>query len=182
LLGSDEVQGKIMEPRVERDEFICAGRRVKLYRRILSGGIVKDLVSFGKAVVVVPVLDDKRIVFVRQWRAPIARWIVELPAGKVEEGEKPVDAAARELREETGYRAGKLREIASAYVAPGYSDEYMYIFVAEDLVFEGQRPEKGEYLMTVILRPEEYLSEFREDMKSIAALLLYLWNNKAASI
>ncbi|MGC8932769.1 MAG: NUDIX hydrolase [Candidatus Methanodesulfokora sp.] len=168
-----------MEPRVERDELICSGRRVKLYRRIISGGIVKDLVSFGKAVVIVPVLSDGRIVFVRQWRAPIAKWIVELPAGRIEEGEEPLETAIRELKEETGYRAGRIKEIASAYVAPGYSDEYMHIFVAEDLVFEGQRPEKGEYLMTVVLSPEEYISKFREDMKSIAALLLYLWSRKS---
>jgi len=166
-----------MEPVVERDELICSGRRVKLYRRVISGGIVKDLVSFGEAVVIVPVLEDGRIVFVRQWRAPIARWIVELPAGKVEEGESPAETAMRELREETGYRAGRLRHLASAYVAPGYSDEHMHIFVAEDLVFEGQRPERGEYLTTILLSPEEYLSKFREDMKSIAALLLYLWSS-----
>jgi len=167
-----------MELRVERDELLCSGRRVKLYRRIVSGGIVKDFVSFGRAVVVVPVLDDGRIVFVKQWRAPIARWIVELPAGKVEDGEDPASTAVRELKEETGYKAGKLVELASAYVAPGYSDEYMYIFVARNLVFEGQKPEKGEYVVPLILHPEEYLSSFREDMKSIAALLLYLWSIK----
>jgi len=165
-----------MELRVERDELLCSGRRVKLYRRIISGGIVKDYVSFGRAVVIVPVLDDGRIVFVKQWRAPIAKWIVELPAGKVEEGEDPSSTAMRELREETGYKAGKLLELASAYVAPGYSDEYMHIFVAKNLVFEGLKPERGEYVVPLILYPEEYLSSFREDMKSIAALLLYLWS------
>lgn len=168
------------EPRVLRDVLLASGRRVKLYRRIVEADgktFERDLVAFGSSVVIVPVLGDGRIVFVRQWRASIAGWVLELPAGRVEPGEDLLEAAGRELVEETGFRAGSLRVLGSFYVAPGYSDEVISVVRADGLV-EGQpRPEEGEVLRTVFMRPEEYLGLLGKetlDLKSIAGVLLYM--------
>ncbi|MEM1984446.1 MAG: NUDIX hydrolase [Candidatus Korarchaeum sp.] len=168
-----------MEPLIDADELLCSGRRVKLYRRtlIVEGRRVhKDLVSFGESVVVLPLLDDGRAVFVRQYRAPLGRWVVELPAGRVEEGEDPEKTALRELEEETGYSAESIEKICSAYVSPGYSDELIHMFIARGLRRGEPRPEGGEILGVVLMRPEDYLSDLScpKDMKSLTLLLFYL--------
>ncbi|MHB9302377.1 NUDIX hydrolase [Thermofilum pendens] len=167
-----------------RDELLCEGRRVKLYRRVVSAGdaeVEKDYVAFGESVVVVPVLEGGALVFVRQWRPAINRWIVELPAGRVELGEGVLEAAGRELEEETGFKAGALREVGSFYVSPGYSDELIHVVVAERLVAAKAHPEPGEVLSVVVMRPEEYLSRVgREslDLKTVAAIHLYLGGSR----
>jgi len=168
------------EPRVLEDQLLCEGRRVKLLRRVISwrGRVFeKDLVAFGRSVVIIPVLGDGRVVFVRQWRAPLGRWIVELPAGRVESGEDLRSAALRELEEETGYRASRVVELGRAYVSPGYSDELITVFLAEELERVGARPEEGEVLEVLELAPRDYIATCAAgecDLKSLAALLLYL--------
>lgn len=167
------------EPRVLEDKLLCEGRRVRLFRRLVSwrGRVFeKDLVAFGRSVVIVPVLGDGRVVFVRQWRAPIGKWVVELPAGRVESGEDPRSAALRELEEETGYRASRIIELGRAYVSPGYSDELITAFLAEGLERVGAHPDEGEVLEVLELAPREYIAACAAgecDLKSLAALLLY---------
>jgi ADP-ribose pyrophosphatase len=167
-------------PSVVSDEFLCRGRRVSLFRRVVAyrGRVLeKDLVRFGRAIVIVPVLDDGRIVFVKQWRAAVNAWLLELPAGRVEPDEDLKEAAQRELREETGYVAEELTQIATVYVSPGYSDEAQTIFVAKKLRYVGASPEAGEILRTVYMKPEEFLANIGTgvaDLKSLAAVLLYL--------
>ncbi len=166
-------------PSVERDELLCSGRRVRLYKRtvsVMGREVYKDLVSFGESVVILPLLDDGRAVFVRQWRAPLGRWILELPAGRIESGEDPEETALRELEEETGYSAESIERIASACVSPGYSDEVIHMFIARKLREGRPHPEAGELLSVVIMRPEDYLSGSEEvrDLKSLALVLLYL--------
>lgn len=166
-------------PEVVEDQLVCKGRRVSLYKRIveLEGKrYEKDLVSFGRSVVVIPELSRNRFVFVHQWRAPIAKWIVELPAGRVEPGEDARDAALRELEEETGFRAGELELLGKAYVSPGYSDELIEIYLARELSGAGAHPDEGEFLEVVVLSLQEYLELCRRgegDLKSLAAILLY---------
>ncbi len=167
------------EPRIVRDELLCSGKRVKLFKRVLVRGndeIEKDLVSFGSSVVIIPLLDDGRVVFLKQYRAAVSSWILELPAGRVEGGEDPREAAIRELEEETGYKAQYIERIASAFVSPGYSDELMHIFIAKGLRPGVPNPERGEILEKVLMRPEEYISDLNsvKDMKSIASILLLL--------
>ena len=178
-----KVRVRILEeaPNIISDEFLCRGRRVSLYRRVVmyrGRRLEKDLVRFGKAVVIVPVLDDGRIVFVKQWRAAANAWLLELPAGRVELGEDLKEAAQRELREETGYIAEELTQIANVHVSPGYSDEIQTIFVARKLKHVGASPEAGEILHVVFMRPEEFLSTVNTsaivDLKSLAATLLYM--------
>ncbi|MEO0248871.1 MAG: NUDIX hydrolase, partial [candidate division WOR-3 bacterium] len=98
---------------------------LKKDRIALPGGREADreYVIFGRSVLLVPITDDQRVVLVNQYRHPTGGFILELPAGKVEDCEAPETAAARELLEETGYRAGELVKFGEFYLAPGYSNE-----------------------------------------------------------
>lgn len=170
------------EVKILRDEFLCRGRRVALYRRIIGfkeNVFEKDLVDFGNAVVILPLLTDGNAVFVKQWRAAVNNWVLELPAGRIDNGEEPYDAAIRELEEETGYRAKNLELLAKVYVTPGYSNEQQWIFIARNLEFVGAKPERGEILSTVLMKPYEYidiaLKGEHVDLKSLSAILLFLY-------
>jgi ADP-ribose pyrophosphatase len=112
---------------------------------------------------------------VRQWRPAVKAWVLEVPAGRVEQGENPERAARRELEEEVGYAAGELVKLATAYATPGYSDEVMHFFAALKLEKRRAHPEAGEILKAVEVDPDAYLaSAGREvlDLKTVAALAL----------
>jgi ADP-ribose pyrophosphatase len=173
--------GSEKNPIIVREEFLCRGKRVSLYKRVVEfEGVVseKDVVKFGKAVVILPILDDGRVILLKQWRAAVNAWVLEVPAGRVEPSEDVVEAARRELVEETGYEAEELIPMAIVYVSPGYSDEVQTIFLARKLKFIGASPEAGEILKTVYMTPEEVLSMVKHNMivdaKTFLALLLYL--------
>jgi ADP-ribose pyrophosphatase len=137
----------------------------------------REVVSYGQAVVLVPVDGDGRLLFVRQYRHAVAAWLLELPAGGIDDHDASPEAAAlRELREETGYR-GTLTRLGGFFLAPGYSDEYQHIFAARDLVEDALDPDEDEDLRPARLALDEALTaidagEIR-DAKSIAALLLF---------
>ncbi len=92
-----------------------------------------DVVMHPGAVVVVPVIDDRRIVMIRNFRYTIERELWELPAGTAEPGEPPMETARRELAEETGYSAKLLTLLGEFYTSPGFTDELMRAFVATEL-------------------------------------------------
>ncbi len=92
-----------------------------------------DIVEHGGAVTILPIDVDGNVWFVRQYRHAVGIEILELPAGTLEPGELPEICAQRENREEIGMRAGKLQKIGALYLAPGYSTEFMHIFLATDL-------------------------------------------------
>ncbi|MCC6425402.1 MAG: NUDIX hydrolase [Phycisphaerales bacterium] len=118
------------------------------YRGADGRVLVREVVRHPGAVVIVPILrgDDgvERIVLIRNWRVSLGDWLWELPAGTRENGEAPEATAARELVEETGYRAGRIRALGRFYTSPGLSDELMWAFVAEDLTLEKQKLEADE--------------------------------------
>jgi ADP-ribose pyrophosphatase len=136
------------------------------------------IVEYGVAVVLVPVDADGRLLMVRQYRHPTGHWLLELPAGGVDERDASPDAAAlRELREETGHR-GTLTRIGGLYLAPGYSDEYQHMYVARDLVEDPLEADEDEELVLERVTLDDALAlvdsgEIR-DAKSIAGLLMYL--------
>lgn len=159
---------------------LCRGRRVSLSLVSFEYGgsrFEADRVSFGSSVVVLPVTDDGRLVLEEQWRPAVNAWVLEAPAGRVEEGESPEAAAQRELEEETGYRAARLVRVYTAYVSPGYSDEVQHGFIAMGLTRTEQRLEPDEVIRLRYVRPEEYLDEASEgvaDVKTLAVVLSYL--------
>src|SRR5215813_5322880 len=94
--------------------------------------IKRVIVQHRGSAVMMAVDDRKRILLVRQYRLPARQYLWELPAGRLDEGEKPLQAAKRELVEETGYRARSWKKLVSFYPSPGYVSEKMFLFVATD--------------------------------------------------
>jgi len=94
---------------------------------------IREIVEHGNAVVLIPVDGEQRVLLVRQYRKPVEKALLELPAGNIELGEEPAAAATRELREETGFLPGKLERVGGFYAAPGYCQEYLHLFLATDL-------------------------------------------------
>jgi ADP-ribose pyrophosphatase len=137
----------------------------------------REVVRHPGAVVVVPVLEGDRLVLIRNYRIAVDERLWELPAGKLEAGEDPTEAARRELEEETGYRCGCVRPLGEFYTSPGFADELMRAFVAEELAFVGQRLEPGEQIEAQTMPQSEALRMARDgrirDGKTIAALLLW---------
>ena len=101
---------------------------------VLSDGqtAFREIIQHNGGVAIVPVIND-HIIFVRQFRIAINQDLLELPAGKLEIGEDPLDCAQRELAEEIGYRAGRMVRSESYFLSPGYSTEMIHIFLAFDL-------------------------------------------------
>jgi len=102
--------------------------------------IHRAIVRHGGSAVMMPVDDRRRILMVRQYRLPARAYMWELPAGRLDPGEKPLTAAKRELEEETGYHARRWKKLISFYPSPGFVSEKMTIFVATDLTAGEARP------------------------------------------
>jgi 8-oxo-dGTP pyrophosphatase MutT (NUDIX family) len=117
--------------RVARTSFLTVERTYLLGPE--GGWTARDVVRHPGSVVVVP-WDGERFAFIRQYRAPVGRHVLELPAGKLDvAGELPEDSARRELIEEIGVQAGTLTHLLSVFPSPGFTDELSHIFLAEDL-------------------------------------------------
>ncbi len=139
---------------------------------------VRDVVEHPGAVAIIPVLEDGRLVLVRQYRYAAGKVLLEIPAGTLDPGEDPLECAVRELREETGYAASSWEGLLSCYMAPGYSSEVIHFYVAEGLAMVGGNPEEDEDISTEILSFDEALSMIEEnsieDAKTIIGVLAYL--------
>ncbi len=165
---------------VERSEQVFAGRVFAVRRdwvRLPNGqNTALDIIAHHGAVALVPVDAQGRIWFVRQYRHAAGKILLELPAGTLEPGEAPENCAAREIREEIGFAARRLRRLGAFYLAPGYSTEYLHIFLATDLYPAPLPQDEDEFLEPVALPIEEAFALARggqmEDAKTLAALLL----------
>ncbi|PTR16934.1 ADP-ribose pyrophosphatase [Nitrosospira sp. Nsp2] len=107
---------------------------------------VREYITHPGAVVIIPLLDNGELVMERQHRYPLHRDFYELPAGKIDRGEDPLQCAQRELLEETGYTASKWRYVTTLYPCIGYSDEKLMYYLAEGLIFTGASLDEGEHL------------------------------------
>ncbi|MGH2448323.1 MAG: NUDIX hydrolase [Chloroflexota bacterium] len=138
-----------------------------------GGQVMREVVSHPSVVGMLPILADGRIVLVRQYRLSTRKVLLEIPAGAVEKGEKPEDAALRELAEETGYRAGSIEQISSFYTSPGYSNEYLYLYRVENLE-AGLPTEHREQIQVVKLTVDEAMERAKagevDDAKTLLAL------------
>jgi len=138
----------------------------------------RDIVDHPGAVAIVPILDDGRIVLVRQYRYTAGKELLEIPAGTLEKGEAPDTCARRELEEETGYTAGSMKRILAMYMAPGYSNEVIHLYFATDLRAGESRAEEDENISLEAYGPDELLEKVEknaiEDAKTIAGILSYL--------
>jgi ADP-ribose pyrophosphatase len=141
---------------------------------------VREVVRHPGAVLIVPVLDATRVVMIRNNRAVVDERLWEFPAGKLETGEDPKDAAGRELEEETGFRAASVRKLGEFYTSPGFTDELMRVFVAEGLSKFDQRLEADEDIEVEAVSLAEVAVMVRDgrlrDGKSIAGF--HMWRNQ----
>ena len=117
--------------------------------------IKRAIVQHGGSAVMMPVNEKGRVLLVRQYRLPAKAFLWELPAGRVDKGETVLQAAKRELVEETGFKAKKWTKLASFYVSPGFLAEKMTIFLAEDLKDGEQKPMEDERIQMQWYRPKE---------------------------
>lgn len=134
-----------------------------------------DLVHHPGAAAIVPFLDDGRVLLIRQYRFATGGEILEVPAGKLDAGEAPEVCAARELEEETGYRAGRLERLGSIWTTPGFCNEVIHLYAAFDLTPTEQRLEPDEIIELVPTSFDEALDALSGpvvDGKTATALLL----------
>ncbi len=144
----------------------------------------REVVVHPGAVAIVPLLDDGRVVLVRQYRYAVGKILMEIPAGTLHPNETAEECALRELREEIGYTAGRLEHLTSLYLAPGYSTELLHVFLATNLNSESGTMDEDEFIEPVAIPLEEAISQISEgkiqDAKTVAALLL-VWHKQKAT-
>ena len=143
----------MMPEKVIASKQVYQGRRIGLRvdTVMMPSGrqTMREVAEYPNCVAVVALDTDNSVVLVRQYRHPVGKELLEVPAGGVDPGEEPRDTALRELEEETGYRAGKMERIGGAYTAPGYSTEFMHLFLATDLEPGSSRVEEDEIIEVV---------------------------------
>jgi ADP-ribose pyrophosphatase len=160
---------------------VYSGKIVKLHideiRQESGKTTLREVVLHPGGVTAIPVLNDGRIILIRQFRYPIQKFILELPAGKLDSGQPPLETVARELEEEIGYRAGQLTYECTFYTTPGISNESIHFYIARDLVRSEQRLEEGEHITLEAFTLEECLQKIAageiNDGKTILGILWY---------
>ncbi|GIN60657.1 ADP-ribose pyrophosphatase [Robertmurraya siralis] len=129
---------KSLEEKTIKTEPIFSGRIIRLQVdevELPNGNTsTREIVKHPGAVAVIPITSDNKIVMVEQYRKPMEKVLVEIPAGKLEKGEEPAYTAVRELEEETGYESQSLEWLISFYTSPGFADEIVHLYVAKGLV------------------------------------------------
>ena len=163
--------------------LIYKGRVIRLYKetkRLPDGRRISvDLIRHPGAVLIVPFLSSRQIIFLKQFRPVLGATIYELPAGTISPNERPLACARRELVEETGYAGRRMRLLGSIFPVPGYSTEKIWIYSAAGLRKSYLPPDADEVIETEILSRPGVRKLFRSgkirDAKSIAALAFTGW-------
>ncbi len=168
---------KVIEKKIE-----FAGRRISVRRdRIVDRSgreTVRDVVLHPGAVSIVAMPSSDEVVLINQFRYATGEELIEIPAGTLEPNEAPVEAARRELEEETGYRAQQLELRATYFTTPGFSNELMYLYEASGLTFTEQRLDDDEAITVSVTQRDQALRMIQEgrirDAKTIVGLLTVL--------
>lgn len=165
IAGERVYEGRILDIEVDRVQLANGSEALR------------EVVRHRGAVVVLPLHEDGTVELVRQYRYPLDAAVVELPAGKLDPGEEPIECAGRELAEEIGWKAVELHELGSLFTTPGFSDEVLHAFIATPLI---PAPEvvqdPDEAIDNLTMTVEEALAACRDgsiqDSKTLATLLL----------
>lgn len=135
----------------------------------------REVVELGGAVAIVPVCGEE-VYFVKQYRTPVEKVLLEIPAGRLEPGEKPEECAHRELAEEIGFGPSRLQQLAFFYSSPGFSDETLHLYLAQGLIYRPVPKEEGEFLQVERMLFSEAMAKISrgeiEDGKTITGLLM----------
>ncbi|MFC0188382.1 NUDIX domain-containing protein [Fictibacillus aquaticus] len=157
----DIYKGKIIDLQIE-DVLLPDG-----------GKSTREIVRHPGAVAVIAVTEDKKALMVRQYRKALGKVITEIPAGKLEKGEDPLESAKRELLEETGYTCREMKKIASFYTSPGFADEIITVYFTDSLIYKGeQNTDEDEFIDVLELTAAE-ISELIEKEEIHDAKTMY---------
>lgn len=136
----------------------------------------RETVRHSGSAVIIPIFDDGAVALVRQYRHPTVKYLIEAPAGRIDEGEVPEQAAARELEEELGLTAGRLEKLSEFFVSPGFLEEKMWVYLATELTECPQRLEDDEVIECVRIPLAQALNMITtgeiEDAKTIIGVML----------
>lgn len=162
-----------------RSQPIYQGRAIQLrvdsVRKAGGRETTREVVEHSDCVAILAIDAEDNLLLVRQFRHPVGRDLLEIPAGGIEPGETPDQAVCRELREETGYLPNQVRRLGGFYSAPGYCTEYLHLYLATDLVLSPLHAEDTENIEVVRVPsadvPNLIASGRICDAKSIAGLL-----------
>lgn len=163
-------------------KVVYDGKIITVYKDEVELSIGKtsyrEVVEHSGGVVILAIREKdgiKKVLLVKQFRYPLKKAILELPAGKLEKGEDPFEAAKRELQEETGYIAKNWQDLGYIYTSPGYSDEKLYLYKATDLEFVGENPDEGEILVEYEYTIDELVKMVKNneitDAKTVCAVM-----------
>ena len=168
-------------------QTVFEGRAVKLHIdtvQTASGRkTTREIVEHADCIAVVAIDNEQNVLLVRQFRKPVEKELIEIPAGGIDPGEEPEDAVRREMREETGYLPRRVARLGGFYSTPGYCTEYLYLYLATDLTPSRLVADDTEGIEVVRVPlsqiPGMITSGRISDTKSIAGLLAYLEYQKA---
>lgn len=131
-------KGKVFDHQVDEIEYNSGSKSIR------------EIAIHPGGAVIVPIKDNGKIILVKQFRYPLQKTLIELPAGKLDKGEDPLICAGRELEEETGYKAKEIKKLGEIYTSPGYSTEILHIYSAKELIPGNYNREEGEQGMEIL--------------------------------
>jgi ADP-ribose pyrophosphatase len=178
----------LAEEKTLSSKLVYDGRAVKLRVDTVKtpGGrkTTREIVEHSDCVAIVALDDEENVLLVSQFRKPVEKELLEIPAGGIEPGEKLEECVRREMREETGFLPQKVERLGGFYSSPGYCTEYLHFFLATELISSPLQAEDSESIRVVRVRLGDVLGLIDSgsicDAKSIAALLVFLEHRKSA--
>ena len=178
--GDEDPRDAAISERIEDEQCVFEGRIFNVDRlqvRLPDGREgLRDVVRHPGAVAIVALTDEGRICLVRQYRTSLGRVTVEIPAGKLDAGEDPLDCARRELVEETGMRAEKMAFLTTIATSDGFTDELIHIYMATGLSFDESSPDDDEFINVDLVDLPELVDAVLdgriEDAKTVVGALI----------